>query len=492
MDVELNSIKEKTVSGFFWSALEKVGAQGVSLIVGIILARILCPDDYSVVSIVTIFFAFCNVFITSGLSTALLQKKEIDEIDVASVFYANLIIAFFLYTIIFICAPFISNLYEKPILIPVMRVMGITFFINMIKSVATTLIARKMQFKKFFLATLIGTVISAIIGISMAKLGFGCWSLIAQQMTNITIDTVILVCVSKLKLVKKFSIKRLKPLVTYSWKLLLGSFTWALFGQIKPLIVGIKFSPVDLAYYNKGETYPRLITTSFEGTLSDVFVPSIRTFQDDLEKVKNFFSRYNGISSYIVFPAMLGLFAVSDNFVNVILTEKWMDAVPFLRVFCIYYILESLSIGVIQTLKGIGRTDVVLKIDIFKQVIQVIVIVAFLVFSSTPLIFSFSTVCCMVISFIVGIIVMHKLIDYKFKLFFRDFLPNLIISVIMMILVLLVGRIIENSVIALIVQCVVGIISYLALSIVFKNPNFKYAIDIVKQRVNKNKEPNNV
>ena len=214
-----NEVKKKTVSGIFWKFSERIMAQAVSLMVSIVLARLLTPDDYSVVGIVAIFFAFANVLISGGFNSALIQKKDADIDDYSTVMVLSLSIASIAYGILFFAAPFIANLYDKEILVPVIRVMGITLFINSFKSILCAYISSHMQFRKFFLATFVGTVISAVVGIVLAINGAGPWALVAQQMTNSFVDTVILFFTTKCKLKFKIFFNRLKGLFSYGSKI---------------------------------------------------------------------------------------------------------------------------------------------------------------------------------------------------------------------------------------------------------------------------------
>ena len=473
-------IKNKAVAGIIWKFGERIGAQLVSTVVSIVLARLLVPEDYSIVSIVSIFFAFCNMFITSGLSSGLVQKEKADELDFSSVLYANLGIALILYLSVFFAAPYVADLYDKEILIPVIRVMGLNFFIYMVKSVASAKISRTMEFKKFFWATLVGTVLSAVVGILMALRGLGAWALVAQQSTNVLIDTILLLVVTKIKFVPQFSIKRLKPIVKFSWKILASNFVGTIYAELKPLIIGLKFSTVNLAYYNKGENFPKTISTALEGTLSSVLFPTISRVHKDEETLLRFCRKFFTISSYMIFPAMLGLMAVSENFINIILTEKWIEILPFFRIFCVYYMFYFLTLGSGQIYKAIGRSDVLLKLEIIKKIISIFILFLFVMFSSTVVIFALATIVTMLFILIIDSVTLRKYIGYKFKYQLSDLLPNILLSVVMYILVSLVNSSNLNMYIELILQVIVGVSSYAILSLIFKNKSIYYIINITK------------
>jgi len=482
-----NNLKRKTFSGMIWKFMERICAQLVSLIVSIVLARILIPEDYSVVSIVTIFFTFCNVFISGGLNTALIQKKDADTEDYSTVLHSTMLVALLLYIVMFFTAPSIANLYNKEILIPVIRVMSLTFFINAFKSVLSAYTSSNLQFKKFFLSTIIGTIVSAFVGIYMAASGYGAWALVAQQMTNSLIDTIILYFTTKFKIVFKISIIKLKSLFKYGWKIFVSSIISVIYDQINPLIVGIKYTATDLAYYNKGQNYPGLINSTISDTLQSVLFPVMSKVQDSKEMVLNVTRKFIKVSSYIIFPMMIGFFAVSEIFVEVVLTEKWLPIVPYIQIFCFSYMLNIIQVGNLQAIKAIGRSDITLILEIIKKSVYFVIILIFVLLSKKPIILALSSIVCTIFATIVNTYPNRKLLNYKYKYQLKDLLPNLIISIIMGIVVYSIKYINISNVIMLILQVIIGVITYVLLSIITKNENLYYLIDYIKSYFRKEK-----
>lgn len=475
-----DNLKKKAFSGMIWKFLERICAQIVSLIVSIILARILMPNDYSVVSIVTIFFAFCNVFISGGLNTALIQKKDADAEDYSTVLHTSMLIALILYIIMFFSAPAIANLYDKQILVPVIRIMSLTFFINAFKSILSAYTSSNLQFRKFFFSTIIGTVVSAFVGIYMAVNGYGVWALVAQQITNSFLDTLILYFSTKYKILFKFSFKKLKSLFNYGWKIFVSSIISVIYDQINPLIVGIKYTANDLAYYNKGQNYPGLINSTISDTLQSVLFPIMSKVQDDKEVVLNVTRKYIKTASYIIFPMMIGLFSVSDVFVEVVLTEKWLPIVPYIQIFCFSYMLNIIQVGNLQAIKAIGRSDITLILEIVKKSFYFIIIVIFVFISKSPIVLALSSVVCTIFATLVNTYPNRKLLGYKYRYQLNDLLPNLIISILMGISVYFVKYIEMSKVLLLLLQVFIGIFVYILLSIITKNENLYYLIDYVK------------
>lgn len=480
-----SSLKSSAFSGFIWKFAERICAQMVSMVVSIVLARLLLPEDYAVVGIVSIFFTFCNVFISGGLGTALIQKKNADMVDYSTILHISMIVAALIYVVMFFFAPYIAKIYEIDLLIPVIRVMGLTFFINAFKSVLCAYTSNNLQFKKFFLSTIVGTIVSAFVGIFMAKNGFGAWSLVAQQMTNSFMDTVILYFTTKFKVLFVISWKRFKRLFSFGWKLFVSSIISVIYDQINPLIVGVKFKPTDLSYYTKGKSFPSLIDSTINNTLSAVLFPVISKVQDEKTYVLNITRKYIKTASYLIFPIMCGFFAVSESFVKILLTEKWFFAVPYMQIFCFSYMFNIIQTGNLQAIQAIGRSDVSLILEIIKKSCYFVVILAFVLLSDSPIMLAFSTIVCTVIATLVNTFPNRKLLGYKYRYQLMDIVPNLFIAILMGVVVLVMNNINISAYLLLPLQVIVGGILYVGLSLITKNENFYYLLSTIKQFLKK-------
>ncbi len=480
-----SQLKSKAFSGVFWKFCERMGAQTVSMVVSIVLARLLMPEDYSVVSIVAIFFSFCNIFITSGLGSGLVLARDVDEVDYSSALYFSLILAFIMYGAVFLLAPYVADLYNIDLLIPVIRVMGLNFFVYMTKSIVSVKVSRSLDFKLFFLSTLAGTVVSAIVGIVMALYGMGAWALVAQQSTNAVMDTVILIITTKIKFVPRFSFKRLKPLIRFSFKILITNFIGVIYEEIKPLIIGLKYSTIKLAYYNKAENFPRTISTSLDGTLSAVLFPTISRLREDKTAVLNCIRRFYKLSSYLIFPAMMGLMGITENFISVVLTDKWLPMTPFFKIHSIYYALYFITLGCGQIYKGIERTDVLFKLEVLKKLTSIAILTLFVLFSKNVIAFAWSSIIVLMLMLLIDSLTLKKLLDYKFQYQIKDLILNATTAFIMYLIVWQVGALSLNMYVELILQIVIGIIAYIALSIIFHNENFYYIWDLLSTYLKK-------
>lgn len=470
---------QKSIVGISWKFAERILAQLVSLVVSVVLARLLTPKDYSVVGLTSIFFAFCNVFVSGGFNAALIQKKEADIFDFSSVLWISLTVAVIIYLILFFCAPFIAQLYNLEILTIAIRVMGITLIINAVKSVVCAYISRRLEFKKFFYATLGGTVASAVIGIYMAKAGFGAWALIAQQMTNTTVDTIILLTITKIRFVWQVSWKRIKVLFSYGGKIFVASIISVIYDNIKPLIVGIKFSAEDLAYYTKGRTFPHVINSSLNDSIAAVLFPVMSSVQEERTLVKDITRRFMQISSYIIFPVLLGFFSVADNFIVLLLTEKWSGAAIYLKLFCISFMFNILQVGNLQAIKAIGRSDIVLRLEVIKKASYFLIIFLFVLFFNNPFWLAASEILCSLVAFYVNSFPNKTLIDYGIKQQIEDIFPSFICSLIMVVCVSSLYYLKISVLITLLLQILLGFIIYVLLSKWFMKERYGYVKHII-------------
>jgi O-antigen/teichoic acid export membrane protein len=319
---------EKVIGNFIWRLLERFGAQGVTLIVSIVLARLLDPEVYGTVAIVTVLTSLLHVFIDSGLGTALIQKKNADDLDFSSVFFFNMAICILLYLGLFFSAPLVAAFYGISELTAIVRVLGITLIISGVKNVQQAYVSRNMLFKKFFFATLGGTIGAAIVGITMAYLGFGVWALIGQHLFNATVDTLILWGTVKWRPKKIFSFQRLKSLLGFGSKILGISLTNTIYEDIRQLLIGKLYLTSDLAFYNKAKQFPSLFNTNINASIDSILLPVMSREQGDLGAVKAITRRSIKTSTYIMTPLLVGLAMCGESFISFLLTDIAARAYP--------------------------------------------------------------------------------------------------------------------------------------------------------------------
>ena len=470
------------LNNVFWKFAERIGAQFVTVIVSIILARLLSPADYGVIAIVTIFITIANVFVSDGFGNALIQKKNADALDFSSVLYFNVMLSILLYALLFFCAPLIAKFYGAgyEILTPVIRVLGLRIIVSAVNSVQQAYIARKMIFKKFFWSTLIGTLASAFVGIGMAYAGFGVWSLVGQYLTSTTLGTIVLMLTLGKKPLLAFSFQRLKEMFGFGFRIL-GTRLLITFNQeIRALIIGKAYSPEELAYYDKGRQFPSLFVNNINTSIGAVLFPKIAQVQDDKFQIKSITRKSIRLSSYFITPLMLGLIAVAEPFVRLILTEKWLPCVPLFQMFCLFYLFQPIHTANMQAIKAIGRGDIYLRLEIIKDLIQLIFLLIFMWLSVEAIVLSMAILS--ILFTFVNAYPNRKLLDYPFKQQMADILPAIGLSLVMAICVYVFGFISMNEWVSFLLQIVIGGVVYIVLSIITKNQEFNYLVSLLKRK----------
>lgn len=466
---------KKVISNLFWRFMERVGAQGVTFIVSIILARLLDPNVYGIIALVTVFTAILQVFVDSGLGTALIQKKEVDDVDYSSVFYVNIFICIVLYCGMFFSAPFISKFYGIEELTPVIRVMSLTIVVAGIKNVQQAYVARNLMFKKFFLSTLGGTIGAAIIGIVLALLGFGVWALVAQYLFNITVDTIILWLTVEWRPICAFSLDRLKSLYSFGWKIFVASLLETFYQQLRSLVIGKMYTTSDLAFYNKGKQFPDLIATNINISIDSVLLPTMSQQQDNITRLKDMTRRAIKTGSYVMMPMLVGLAMCAEPFIKLLLTEKWLPCVPFMRVFCLIYIFYPINTANLNAIRAMGRSDLTLKLGIIKKIIGLAALLGTLKIGVMAI--AYGELIANLLCQFVNAWPNKKLLKYSYHEQMKDILPYLFMSCSMGAIVYAISFLQINNYAVLFLQITAGIIFYIVLSIVLKVDSFIYVRD---------------
>lgn len=466
----------EVIKNFLWRFMERWGAQGVSLIVSIVLARMLEPKMYGTVALITIFITILQVFVDSGLGTALIQKKDADSIDFSSVFWFNVLICILLYGMMFLAAPIISAFYSIPELTLMTRVLSITLIIFGIKNIQQAYISRNLLFKKFFFSTMGGTILSAVIGIVMAFKGYGVWALVWQYVSNNLIDTVILWTMVNWRPKLEFSFERFKSLFSYGWRLLVSSLLHTFYTELRSLIIGKFYSGEELAFYKRGAQFPEVAVSNINSSMDSVLLPVLSQKQDDIASVKSAAKKVIRVSSYIVWPLMLILCAAADKIIVLLFTEKWISSVIFLRILCIAYALEPLQTTNLCVVKALGKSDLHLKLEIIKKTIAILIVITSSFFGVIAI--ALGTVIYAMIATVINAFPNRALIDYSFSEQFKDISPFILMSAITGILVYAIGMIQLPLIISVFLQLIVGFGTYLFISRVVGNDVLTYCLHV--------------
>lgn len=471
--------KKDVSSNLLWRLAERFGAQGVTLIVSIILARLLDPEVYGTVALITVITTILQVFLDAGLSTALIQKKDADDLDFSSVFYFNIVFGIFLYALLFFASPLIAKFYGMLELTELIRALGLTLIIFSIKSVQQAYVSRNMLFKKFFFATLGGTLGAAVIGIALAYLGYGVWALIIQNVFNALVDTIILWIVVEWRPKKMFSFSRLKTLLSFGWKMLVSGLLDTIYNDIRQLIIGKMYSSSDLAYYNQGKKYIQVLVNNINSSIDSVLLPTMSKAQDNTIAVKNMTRRAIKTSTYIIMPMMMGIAVCAKPLVELILTDKWLPCVPYMRIFCFTFAFYPIHTANLNAIKAVGRSDLFLKLEIIKKIYGSIVLISTMWWG--PMIMAYSLLFTSVLSQVVNSWPNKKLLNYSYIEQLKDMLPQIILSCCMGVIVYCITLFNFSDMVTILIQIPLGVIIYVAGSKIFHIDSFDYILGIAKQ-----------
>lgn len=474
---------QSVIKNFLWRFAERCSAQMVSLVVSIVLARLLAPEDYGIIALVTVFTTIMQVFVDSGLGTALIQKKNADDLDFSSVFYFNFAVCLILYTVMFAAAPFIARFYNNAALTPLVRVISLTIVISGVKGIQQSYVSRNMLFKRFFYATLGGTIFSAFLGIGLAYAGFGVWALVAQQLSNAAIDTLILWLTVPWRPKKMFSWDRLKGLLSYGWKLLASGLLDRVYSSLRSLIIGKMYSPSDLAFYDRGNQFPDVIITNINTSIDSVLLPTMASSQDDRATVKSMTRRAIKTSTYIMAPLMMGLAFCAEPIVRLVLTEKWLPCVPFLRIFCITYMFYPIHTANLNAIKALGRSDLFFKLEIVKKIVGLTILLSVMWFGVMAM--AYSLLLSSVLSQIINTWPNRKLLDYSYPDQLKDILPSILLAVGMGICAWLVSLLHLSDVITLLLQIPLGAAIYIGVSAALHLDSYVFLIDMLRPMLKK-------
>lgn len=475
-----NSLKQNTISALFWKFLERFGVSGVQFILQIILARLLSPDDYGVLSIMIIFTTLANVFIQNGFNTSLIQKKDVNNVDYSSVFWLSLLISIILYGVLFAFAPSLAYFYNMPQICFPFRVISLIIIPGALNSIQIAIVSKEMNFKKIFTSNLSSIIISGVIGVLLAYLGAGIWALVFQTLLNVLIACIVMWFTVKWRPSFSFDLKRVKVLFAYGWKLLVSSLLDTLYQDLSSLVIGKKYDSGTLGYYNRGKQFPQFLINSINGAIQSVMLPAISSIQDYKDQVKSMMRRSIILSSYIIFPVMVGLAVVAEPTVKILLTDKWLPCVPYMQIFCISFAFYPVHSCNLQTINAIGRSDIFLKLEIIKKTIGIAVLCIAVFCFDSPIVIAFTGVITTFTSCFINAYPNKRLINYSYIEQMRDILPNILLSCLMGLLIYPVLFLNLNALITLLIQIILGIFIYVLLSIISKNDSFYYILNIIK------------
>lgn len=466
-----------------WNLLERLGTQGAHLLVSIILARILLPEAYGILALITVFVNLATVIVETGFGSSIIQKKDITTQKINALFTLNLLIAIALFGILFAVAPFIASFYsnyDRTLLIQVIRVYALILPLGSITSIQSAMIYRNMEFKRFFLVNLIVSLLSGAIGIVMAYMDFGVWALITQQLSAKAILLFCLLFAVKWKPRLSFRFRQSGSMFRFGSNILLNRLLNMLYHQVSSLVIGKTYHPDTLAYYTKGNTFPSLIATNTDYALQKVMFSAYSKHQDDLGRVRELMRRTIRLSTFVLSPLMFGLLSCSENFIRVILTDKWLPSQIYMQIFCLSFFLQPIGTTAAQALNGIGRSDLTLRIGLITKVTGICLVLVSIPLGVTYI--ALAVLMTSLVSSVTYLIFNRKIFDYRISRQLKDLAENILPAITMAAVCFGIGYLCRSlsPIVALILQVAAGAVWYLCWAVIFRNENLKYLLAKLK------------
>lgn len=484
---ELNKVNKKTIStNLMWRFLERFGAYIVSFVISIVLARILDPSTYGVVALMTVVITLLDVFVTGGFANSLIHDKNATEKDFNTLLIFNVVFSFSLYIALFFASPLIAKYYEKDILTWLIRIEGLSLIINGVKNLQYAFVAKNLQFKKFFYATIGGTLASGVIGVVLALKGFGAWALVIQGLVNHFVDSFILWFVIKWRPKFQFSFKLWCKHFSFGWKILVSKIFYNISNSVRQLVIGKKYSDADLAFYNRGKTYPNIIGQNITSSVNSVMYPVLAKTQDDYKRFNEILYKSLMINIFVVLPMMVGFFCVAESFIHILLGAKWIPCVPYVKIFCVVIFFNSIEAIISSGPLALGKSMTTMMLDILECSISIGLLIAAIPFGIMAI--GYSMIISSFINCLIYFVYLYKLTKFNFFKLLGNSFNSIVCSVLMGVLVYSFLNINLPYYIIFMIQVLAGIISYYILNKLIGNKTLDYCISLLKELFNKKKK----
>ena len=483
----MRDLKTKTIKGMFWSFSEIVSLQGINFVVQIFLARLLMPEDFGLIGMITIFIAVSQSLIDSGFTSALIREKNVTNTDYSTVFYFNLVVSVVIYFILFFSSPLISNFYNEPRLVSIIRILSVVIIINAFGLIQRTILIRELDFKTQTKITFVSSVLSGIVAIILAFLGLGVWALVIRQILMQLTQSLMLMIHNKWIPSLEFNVISFKHFFGFGWKLLVSGLIDTLYTNIYYPIIGKFFSATDLGFFTNAKKMNDIPSMATSQAVQKVSYPVLSQIQDNEKSLKNSFRKAIKNTTFINFPLMMGLAAIADPLIKLLIGEKWAPSIPYFQILCftgILYPLHALNLNILQVK---GRSDLFLKIEIFKKIIGIISIIVVLFFGLGIIGLLWAQVFTNIISFFINSFYSKRMIGYSSLDQIKDICPTFFASMIMAgVVYSLLFFLHLNNILLLLIQIPVGILVYILLSHVFQIEEVKTIKSLLDLRPHSN------
>lgn len=474
------SLKSKTKKGLLWSSIERFGTQGVQFLFGIILARLLSPEDYGIIAMPMVFLAIAQCFIDSGFGNALIRKPELKEEDLSTAFYFNIAVGVVCYLLLFLTSPLIADFFNTPILSKILKVTALATLFNPLCTVQQTILTRRIDFKTQAIISVSSQLLTGVVGIFLALNNYGVWALVFQQVAGSTLRTILLWVLTKWYPKTRWSSESYHYLWGFGSKMLGVGLISTAYNNIFPLFIGKFYAPQELGNYSRAQQFADLPSINVTGILQRVTFPVLSTIQNDNDRLARNYRTILRLSAYCIFPCMIGLAAVADSFVLVLLGEKWVGCIIFVQFLCFERMLYPIHAINLNLLTVKGRTELFFKLEIIKKVICITMLCITIPFGIIYMLGG--AIITSFLSLAVNTYYTGKMINCGFFVQLKDILPSFILSMIMLLIIRFMNMFIDNSLLHLILSILIGGLFYVSFSYVLKLSEFKYLLDLIKKK----------
>lgn len=468
------------IKSLFWKYFERLGVQLIQFAVTIVLSRLLLPSEYGTIALIVIFIQLCNVIIDGGFNTALIQKKNSDNIDFSTIFFFSIGVSLLLYLMMYLSSPLIADFYDNQKLIPIIRILSLSLPFYAFNSIQRAYVSKEMLFNKLFYSSLGATILSGVIGIYMAYENYGVWALVAQNISSQFFTTIIMWFTIRWRPIWRFSLNRFKSLFSYGWKIFGSNIIISLFVNSRKIVIGKLYTPAVLAYYEKGDQLPSLIMTNIFTSIQTILFPAFSESQDDRTRVKAMMRISTKLSCFIIYPLIVGLIVIAKPLVVLLFTEKWLPAVPFIQILCIANFFRPVTISNLEAIKALGYSNITFKLEIIKKIIDIIILVASAILGVYYIAWG-----CVLYDFIcvfINLAPNKKLLNYGIKEQVVDAVPTLVIAILSGISVYWIQYLSLSNFFIIFAQLILGLSFYLGISLICKEESCLYLLNLIKDR----------
>ena len=474
------SLKQKTATGVSWSFAEQLLTRGVNFVIGIIIARILSPTDYGLVGMLGIFLGLSQLFIDGGLTGALIRTKNPSEKDFSTVYLINIGLSIFFYFLLFSCAPLIADFYDQPLLKPLTRAIALIFIVSSVASIQGTLLTIRVDFKTKTYISIIASLGSGLTGLICAYKGMGVWALVAQSLASAGLISFLTLCFVRWIPHLVFSVNSFKRLFSYSSKMLVSSCIHTIYQNCYPLFIGKQFSPADVGQYSRGGQFPGIVDSTITGALNRVAFPILSQIQDDDERLLNVYEKYIQLSCFLMFPIMMGLCGCARPLISTLLKEQWLPCVPLMQILCIGKMTNIITIINLNLLYVKGRSDLVLRLEIFKKIIAFSILFI-------SMFFGLKGMCCgqVLYAYIALYLNTHftkKILNYSFLCQMKAIAPYFFLSLIVLVISFLSTILIKNDIISIFVSLAVCPVIYIVMARSMNLYAYQESLSLIRER----------